>query len=80
MEKRFETPILRGRDSLASEAASKLGGERLAELAALVDRCIIRRTQALLTKYLPVTQPPSLPPFLTAIRHRSNTSSSSAAS
>ena len=30
------------------------GKEKLKELASLANRCIIRRTQALLTKYLPV--------------------------
>lgn len=52
--KRFEIPIIRGRDSAASEAEQKLGQEKLNELASVVNRCIIRRTQALLTKYLPV--------------------------
>jgi DNA repair and recombination RAD54-like protein len=52
--KRFEIPIIRGRDSAASEAEQKLGQEKLNELASVVNKCIIRRTQALLTKYLPV--------------------------
>ncbi len=75
--RRFETPILRGRDADATDEAHKKGAERLQvlhaggilrgsftcalvftylmqELAAAVERCIIRRTQALLSKYLPV--------------------------
>ena len=52
--KRFEIPIIRGRDSSATEADQKIGNEKLLELASIVNRCIIRRTQALLTKYLPV--------------------------
>lgn len=52
--KRFERPILKGRDGAASDADQKKGNEVLLELAALVNKCIIRRTQALLTKYLPV--------------------------
>ena len=51
--KRFENPILRGRDADASDADHQRGVEKLKELADLVNRCIIRRTQALLTKYLP---------------------------
>lgn len=52
--KRFEIPIIRGRDSTATDADQKLGNEKLLELASVVNKCIIRRTQALLTKYLPV--------------------------
>lgn len=52
--KRFEIPIIRGRDSAATEAEQKIGQEKLTELASIVNKCIIRRTQALLTKYLPV--------------------------
>jgi DNA repair and recombination protein RAD54 and RAD54-like protein len=52
--KRFEIPIIRGRDSSATDAEQKLGNEKLLELASIVNKCIIRRTQALLTKYLPV--------------------------
>jgi len=51
--KRFENPILRGRDADASEADHQKGVEKLQELANAVNRCIIRRTQALLSKYLP---------------------------
>jgi DNA repair and recombination RAD54-like protein len=50
----FETPILRGRDADATDKDTARGKERLEELATLVNRCIIRRTQALLSKYLPV--------------------------
>lgn len=52
--KRFEIPIARGRDGSATDAEQKLGNEKLTELASIVNKCIIRRTQALLTKYLPV--------------------------
>jgi len=51
--KRFENPILRGRDADATDEDHKTGVEKLKELADVVNRCIIRRTQALLTKYLP---------------------------
>lgn len=53
-KKRFESAILRGRDADATEDQQKKGQEKLKELADLVNRCIIRRTSALLTKYLPV--------------------------
>jgi DNA repair and recombination protein RAD54 and RAD54-like protein len=52
--KRFEIPIIKGRDSAASDAEQKLGNGKLLELASIVNKCIIRRTQALLVKYLPV--------------------------
>jgi DNA repair and recombination RAD54-like protein len=52
--KRFEIPIIRGRDSSASDSDKKAGDAKLTELASVVNKCIIRRTQALLTKYLPV--------------------------
>lgn len=52
--KRFEIPILRGRDADASEAERQRGDECLAELLATVNKFIIRRTNDILTKYLPV--------------------------
>jgi len=52
--KRFENPILRGRDADASDEDHKKGVEKLKEMAEIVNRSIIRRTQALLSKYLPV--------------------------
>ncbi|XP_071117638.1 DNA repair and recombination protein RAD54-like [Haliotis cracherodii] len=53
-KRRFENPILRGRDADSTDEEHKKGQEKLQELAAVVNKCIIRRTQALLTKYLPV--------------------------
>ncbi|KAI8774132.1 DNA repair and recombination protein RAD54 [Biomphalaria glabrata] len=53
-KRRFETPILRGRDADATDEDHKKGEEKLQELLSIVNKCIIRRTQALLTKYLPV--------------------------
>uniref|UniRef100_A0A5K4EYX4 DNA repair and recombination protein RAD54-like n=1 Tax=Schistosoma mansoni TaxID=6183 RepID=A0A5K4EYX4_SCHMA len=50
----YEIPILRGRDADATNEDQKKGEEILQELLGIVTRCIIRRTQALLTKYLPV--------------------------
>ncbi|KHJ87826.1 protein, SNF2 family [Oesophagostomum dentatum] len=53
-KKRFENPILRGRDGNATEEEQKKGEEATKEMITLVEKCIIRRTSALLTKYLPV--------------------------
>lgn len=53
-KKKFENPILRGRDADASDADHKRGTEKLVELASLVNKCIIRRTASILSKYLPV--------------------------
>ena len=45
---------MRSRDSDASDKERERGGERLQELIELVNKCIIRRTASILTKYLPV--------------------------
>lgn len=52
--KQYELPILRGRDAAGTDADQKKGNERLAELLALVNKFIIRRTNDILSKYLPV--------------------------
>lgn len=49
----FELPILKSRDTHASDADNQRGHEKLRELAGAVERCMIRRTAVLLTKYLP---------------------------
>uniref|UniRef100_A0AC35U0B7 DNA repair and recombination protein RAD54 n=1 Tax=Rhabditophanes sp. KR3021 TaxID=114890 RepID=A0AC35U0B7_9BILA len=53
-KKKFENKIVRGRDSMATDAEKKMSEETLKELTAFVNTCMIRRTSALLTKYLPV--------------------------
>ncbi|XP_005398735.1 PREDICTED: DNA repair and recombination protein RAD54-like isoform X2 [Chinchilla lanigera] len=53
-KKHFELPILKSRDAAASEADRQLGEERLQELINIVNRCLIRRTSDILSKYLPV--------------------------
>jgi DNA repair and recombination protein RAD54 and RAD54-like protein len=52
--KKYEIPILRGRDAAGTDADRKRGDECLAELLALVNKFIIRRTNDILSKYLPV--------------------------
>lgn len=52
--KKFELPILRGRDAAASEKEVQKGTECLNELLGIVNKFIIRRTNDILTKYLPV--------------------------
>ncbi|KAJ5082926.1 hypothetical protein N7532_011969 [Penicillium argentinense] len=52
--KRFELPILRGRDAAGTEEDKKLGDERLVELSAIVNKFIIRRSNDILSKYLPL--------------------------
>lgn len=52
--KRFEIPILRGRDADATDKDRQKGDECLSELLAIVNKFIIRRTNDILSKYLPV--------------------------
>ncbi|KAI0404098.1 DNA repair protein rhp54 [Xylaria palmicola] len=52
--KRYEIPILRGRDADATEKDRQKGDECLHELLGVVNKFIIRRTNDILSKYLPV--------------------------
>jgi len=52
--KHYELPILRGRDSEGTEADVQKGTERLNELLTKVNKFIIRRSNDILSKYLPV--------------------------
>ena len=52
--KKYEIPILRGRDAAGSDEDRKRGDECLAELLTIVNKFIIRRTNDILSKYLPV--------------------------
>lgn len=52
--KNYELPILRGRDSDSSQSEVTLAETKLKELTAKVQKFIIRRTNDLLSKYLPV--------------------------
>ncbi|XP_054880132.1 DNA repair and recombination protein RAD54-like [Poeciliopsis prolifica] len=53
-KKRFELPILKGRDADASNRDREEGEKKLKELISIVNRCLIRRTSDILSKYLPV--------------------------
>ncbi|KAJ2320742.1 DNA-dependent ATPase protein rad54, partial [Coemansia sp. RSA 2704] len=52
--RKYELPILRGRDAMATDLEQQTGDARLAELNAVASKVIIRRTNDLLSKYLPV--------------------------
>lgn len=52
--KKYELPILRGRDAAGTDTDRKKGDECLKELLTLVNKFIIRRTNDILSKYLPV--------------------------
>lgn len=52
--KKFENPILKGQDAGASDKEREVARERLNELVTVVNKCLIRRTSALLSKYLPL--------------------------
>lgn len=52
--KRFEIPILRGRDADGTDEDKKKGDTAIQELLGLVNKFIIRRTNDILSKYLPV--------------------------
>jgi DNA repair and recombination RAD54-like protein len=49
--KKFEIPILRGRDADASEKERKESEDKLQDLLATANKFIIRRTAEILTKY-----------------------------
>ncbi|KAJ2026457.1 DNA-dependent ATPase protein rad54 [Coemansia sp. IMI 209128] len=51
--KKYELPILRGRDALATDSEQQNGDAKLAELNSIASKVIIRRTNDLLSKYLP---------------------------
>ncbi|KAI0986645.1 hypothetical protein GJ496_009841 [Pomphorhynchus laevis] len=51
--KKYEIPILRSRESHASSDERAKGQSMLDELISIVNRCLIRRTQSLLSRYLP---------------------------
>lgn len=52
--KNFEIPILKGRDSCATDKEREVSNVKLQELQEVANKFIIRRTAELLTKYLPV--------------------------
>lgn len=52
--KKFENAILKGRDADASDAEREKGDQKLAELSQTVSKFIIRRTNDILSKYLPI--------------------------
>lgn len=52
--KNFENIILAGRDADATDDEVKKGEEKLSELSQLISKFIIRRTNDILSKYLPV--------------------------
>ncbi|KAF8932657.1 P-loop containing nucleoside triphosphate hydrolase protein [Dissophora ornata] len=51
--KNYELPILRGRDSEASDHEQEISNQKLTELSGVVSKFIIRRTNDILSKYLP---------------------------
>ena len=51
---KYELAILKGRDAMASDAERARGDEKLADLLSTVNKFIIRRTNDILSKYLPV--------------------------
>jgi DNA repair and recombination RAD54-like protein len=52
--KRYELPILKGRDAAGTDADRQKGDECLKELLTIVNKFIIRRTNDILSKYLPI--------------------------
>lgn len=53
-KRHYENAILRGQDAHSTDKERAKANERLQELTALVNKCMIRRTSSLLTKYLPI--------------------------
>ena len=55
--KKFELPILKGRDGDASDKEKTVGDATLKELSLKVNKFIIRRTNDLLSKYCAFSSP-----------------------
>lgn len=53
-KKNYENAILKGRDSTASDEEREKGDKKLNELSQMVSKFIIRRTNDILSKYLPI--------------------------
>ncbi|KAF7274356.1 hypothetical protein GWI33_012974 [Rhynchophorus ferrugineus] len=53
-KRKYENCILKGQDSMATPEERARAVEKITELTTIVNKCLIRRTSALLTKYLPV--------------------------
>lgn len=53
-KRQYENPIGRGQNADSTDKEREKAAERLKELSLMVDKCMIRRTSGLLTKYLPV--------------------------
>ena len=49
----FENPILKSRDSDCTDKEKQRGEEKLQKLLQIVNQCMIRRTNEILSKYLP---------------------------
>ncbi|XP_055387996.1 DNA repair and recombination protein RAD54-like [Condylostylus longicornis] len=50
----YENPILRGQNSDSTDKEREIAIEKTKNLIGIVDQCIIRRTNQILTKYLPI--------------------------
>lgn len=53
-KKNYENIIVRGQDAGCTAQERQKANEKAAELVAIVNQCLIRRTNQILTKYLPV--------------------------
>lgn len=53
-KRQYENAILRGQDAGSTAEERKLAAAKTAELTNIVNQCLIRRTNQILTKYLPV--------------------------
>lgn len=53
-KRKYENYIMKGQDSYATPTERQHAQECLQELTTVVNKCLIRRTSSLLTKYLPV--------------------------
>lgn len=53
-KKNYENIILRGQDANCSDKDRQKAAEKVTELTNIVNQCLIRRTNQILTKYLPV--------------------------
>lgn len=53
-KKQYENVILRGQDAGSSDKEREKAAEQINNLTNIVNQCLIRRTNQILTKYLPV--------------------------